>query len=61
MQTARELEQRGVFWLEEPLSRYDFENLESTTWIDAEGFAHPSEAPGLGVEVVEAMIDRYAV
>lgn len=25
--TARELEARGVFWLEEPLSRYDFENL----------------------------------
>ncbi|MBV8151432.1 MAG: mandelate racemase/muconate lactonizing enzyme family protein [Candidatus Eremiobacteraeota bacterium] len=26
-ETARELEARGVFWLEEPLSRYDFENL----------------------------------
>jgi L-alanine-DL-glutamate epimerase-like enolase superfamily enzyme len=25
--TARELEARGVFWLEEPLSRYDFDNL----------------------------------
>src|SRR5262249_53524523 len=25
--TARELEERGVLWLEEPLSRYDFENL----------------------------------
>ncbi len=27
LHTARELEQRGVLWLEEPLSRYDFENL----------------------------------
>jgi L-alanine-DL-glutamate epimerase-like enolase superfamily enzyme len=25
--TARELEERGVVWLEEPLSRYDFDNL----------------------------------
>ncbi|MBV8601320.1 MAG: mandelate racemase/muconate lactonizing enzyme family protein [Candidatus Eremiobacteraeota bacterium] len=25
--TARELEDRGVLWLEEPLSRFDFENL----------------------------------
>lgn len=25
--TARELETRGVIWLEEPLGRYDFENL----------------------------------
>jgi L-alanine-DL-glutamate epimerase-like enolase superfamily enzyme len=171
LQTARELEQRGVFWLEEPLSRYDFENLirlrentvihiaggesnrqlhefrwliergvydiiqpdcamsegisqlrkiagtaemfkrhfiphhglsglglagtlhlvcslpgmmwlemmyepptrtletyqrlggilESTVWIDAEGYVHPPQAPGLGVEVNEGMIDRYAV
>jgi D-galactarolactone cycloisomerase len=27
LQTARELQQLGVFWLEEPLSRYDFEGL----------------------------------
>jgi len=27
LETARELEARGVFWLEEPLSRYDFDNL----------------------------------
>lgn len=27
LQTARELERLGVFWLEEPLSRYDFEGL----------------------------------
>ena len=27
LRTARELEARGVIWLEEPLSRYDFENL----------------------------------
>jgi L-alanine-DL-glutamate epimerase-like enolase superfamily enzyme len=27
LETARELEERGLFWLEEPLSRYDFENL----------------------------------
>jgi L-alanine-DL-glutamate epimerase-like enolase superfamily enzyme len=27
VQTARELERLGVYWLEEPLSRYDFENL----------------------------------
>src|SRR5262249_26404646 len=26
LNTARELEERGVLWLEEPLSRYDFEN-----------------------------------
>lgn len=26
-QTARELKARGVLWLEEPLGRYDFENL----------------------------------
>ena len=25
--TAKELEARGVIWLEEPLSRYDFDNL----------------------------------
>lgn len=25
--TAKELEKRGVIWLEEPLSRYDFDNL----------------------------------
>ncbi len=27
LHTARELERLGVFWLEEPLDRYDFENL----------------------------------
>lgn len=27
LQTARELERLGVYWLEEPLSRYDFEGL----------------------------------
>jgi L-alanine-DL-glutamate epimerase-like enolase superfamily enzyme len=27
LRTARELEARGVLWLEEPLARYDFENL----------------------------------
>ncbi len=27
LQTAKELEQRGAYWLEEPLSRYDFPNL----------------------------------
>lgn len=27
VQTARELERLGVFWLEEPLDRYDFEGL----------------------------------
>jgi len=27
LRTARELEARGVIWLEEPLDRYDFENL----------------------------------
>src|SRR3712207_7669069 len=27
LQTARELQRLGVFWLEEPLSRYDFEGL----------------------------------
>jgi D-galactarolactone cycloisomerase len=27
LQTARELERFGVYWLEEPLDRYDFENL----------------------------------
>jgi L-alanine-DL-glutamate epimerase-like enolase superfamily enzyme len=28
LQTARELERLGVFWLEEPLDRYDFEGLK---------------------------------
>jgi L-alanine-DL-glutamate epimerase-like enolase superfamily enzyme len=28
LQTARELEKLGVFWLEEPLDRYDFDNLK---------------------------------
>ena len=28
LQTARELEQLGVFWLEEPLDRYDFDGLK---------------------------------
>lgn len=27
LKTARELEQLGVYWLEEPLDRYDYENL----------------------------------
>jgi L-alanine-DL-glutamate epimerase-like enolase superfamily enzyme len=27
LRTAKELEARGVIWLEEPLSRYDFDNL----------------------------------
>ncbi|MGG7380185.1 enolase C-terminal domain-like protein, partial [Escherichia coli] len=27
LQTARSLEQLGVFWLEEPLDRYDFSAL----------------------------------
>ena len=27
LQTARELERLGVYWLEEPLDRYDFDNL----------------------------------
>lgn len=27
LRTARELQDRGVIWLEEPLSRYDFDNL----------------------------------
>jgi L-alanine-DL-glutamate epimerase-like enolase superfamily enzyme len=27
LRTARELEARGVLWLEEPLARYDFDNL----------------------------------
>jgi len=27
LQTARELERWGVYWLEEPLDRYDFDNL----------------------------------
>jgi L-alanine-DL-glutamate epimerase-like enolase superfamily enzyme len=38
--TAHELEQRGVLWLEEPLSRYDFENLirlRENTKIDTAG------------------------
>jgi L-alanine-DL-glutamate epimerase-like enolase superfamily enzyme len=28
VQTARELQQLGVFWLEEPLDRYDFDGLQ---------------------------------
>jgi L-alanine-DL-glutamate epimerase-like enolase superfamily enzyme len=28
LQTARELQQLGVFWLEEPLDRYDFKGLQ---------------------------------
>lgn len=40
LQVARELEARNVLWLEEPLSRYDFDNLvrlrENTT-IDIAG------------------------
>jgi D-galactarolactone cycloisomerase len=28
LQTARELQQLGVFWLEEPLDRYDFDGLQ---------------------------------
>src|SRR5262249_57386211 len=28
LQTARELHDLGVFWLEEPLDRYDFEGLK---------------------------------
>lgn len=39
--TARELQDRGALWLEEPLSRYDFENLvrlrESTEILIAGG------------------------
>jgi len=39
--TARELEQRGILWLEEPLARYDFDNLvrlrENTTILIAGG------------------------
>ncbi|HEY8745914.1 MAG TPA: mandelate racemase/muconate lactonizing enzyme family protein [Chloroflexota bacterium] len=27
LRTARALEERGIYWLEEPLSRYDFDNL----------------------------------
>jgi L-alanine-DL-glutamate epimerase-like enolase superfamily enzyme len=171
LQTARELEQRGVLWLEEPLSRYDFDNLirlrdntvihiaggesnrqlhefrwlvergvydivqpdcamsegisqlrkiagmaemfkrhliphhglsglglagtlhlvctlpgmmwlemmyepptrtievyqqlggilRTRTWIDAEGYVHPPQAPGLGVEVDESRIEQFAV
>lgn len=27
LHTARELERLGVYWLEEPMGRYDFDNL----------------------------------
>jgi len=31
LQTARELQRLGVYWLEEPLGRYDFDNLARLT------------------------------
>ncbi len=60
----------GPSWLElmyEPRTRTieSFQQLggviESKIWIDAEGYVHPPEGPGLGVRVNEKMIDRYTV
>lgn len=35
--------------------------VRSTIWIDDDGFVRPSDAPGLGVEVDESEIPRYAI
>ena len=60
----------GPTWLElmyEPRTRTieSFQQLggilESKIWIDAEGYVHAPEGPGLGVQVNEKMIKRYAV
>ncbi len=70
LQTARELEQRGAYWLEmmyEPPTRtievYQQLGgiLESTLWIDEDGFVRPPAGPGLGVSVNEERIARFAV
>jgi len=35
--------------------------LQSSIWIDAEGWVTPPQQPGLGVEVDESLIQKYAV
>jgi L-alanine-DL-glutamate epimerase-like enolase superfamily enzyme len=35
--------------------------IETPVWIDSEGFVHPPEGPGLGLEVNEALIGKYAI
>jgi L-alanine-DL-glutamate epimerase-like enolase superfamily enzyme len=35
--------------------------IESRIWIGADGYVSPSNEPGLGVRINEAMIERYAV
>jgi L-alanine-DL-glutamate epimerase-like enolase superfamily enzyme len=35
--------------------------IESKIWIDDEGFVRPPEAPGLGVQVNEDLLGKYAV
>lgn len=60
----------GLMWLEmmyEPPTRTieTYQRLggilQSTIWIDQDGFVAPSDRPGLGVEVDESAIATYAV
>jgi L-alanine-DL-glutamate epimerase-like enolase superfamily enzyme len=60
----------GMVWLElmyEPPTRTieTYQRLggilETTIWLDREGYVTPPAAPGLGVEVNEGMIAKYAV
>ena len=34
--------------------------LRTTVWVDGDGYVRPPEAPGLGIEVEESLIPKYA-
>ncbi len=54
--TARELEARGVLWLEEPLSRYDFDNLLRLR--EASGIAIAGGEKNQGLHEFRWLIER---
>jgi L-alanine-DL-glutamate epimerase-like enolase superfamily enzyme len=35
--------------------------IETPVWIDGEGYVHPPEGPGLGLEVNDALIGKFAI
>ncbi|MGD8475709.1 MAG: mandelate racemase/muconate lactonizing enzyme family protein [Burkholderiales bacterium] len=56
LQTARELQRLGVYWLEEPLGRYDFDNL--TRLADSVDILIAGGENNVGLHEYRWLIDR---
>ena len=56
LQTARELHRLGVYWLEEPLDRYDFDNLARLT--DATDILIAGGENNCGLHEYRQLVDR---